>query len=78
MNELKLGIYRHFKGNYYDVLCIAKDATDGTSNHGEVVVYRSLSDGQVYVRELSEFCSTVDKAKYPDVRQRMRFEAVEP
>ena len=50
MNEIKLGKYRHFKGNEYEVLGIAK--------HSEtlepMVVYKALyGDGGLWVRPLS-------------------------
>jgi len=46
---VKIGKYKHFKGNEYEVLCIA--------NHSEtlepMVVYRALyGDNQVWVRPL--------------------------
>ena len=46
---VKIGKYRHYKGNEYEVLCIA--------NHSEtlepMVVYRALyGDNQVWVRPL--------------------------
>ncbi|MBE6779946.1 MAG: DUF1653 domain-containing protein [Ruminococcaceae bacterium] len=47
---MKLGKYRHFKGNEYEVLAIA--------NHSEtlekMVVYKALyGDGEIWVRPLS-------------------------
>jgi len=42
-----LGKYRHFKGNEYEVLAVAKDS----ENLEPVVVYRALyGDGDVWVR----------------------------
>ena len=38
MTELKLGLYRHFKGNYYEVLGVARHSETGE----ELVVYRPL------------------------------------
>ena len=64
------GVYHHFKGNDYRVLCIATDST----NLNKVVVYKSLKDGEVWVRPYEEFNSLVDKTKYPDVKQKSRFE----
>lgn len=66
--------YRHFKGNNYEVLHIAKH-----SESGELfVVYRALyGNFDVYVRPYDMFASEVDKDKYPDVVQTYRFELIE-
>lgn len=55
--ELKIGRYRHFKGNEYEVLTVA--------THSEtlepMVVYRALyGDGGVWVRPLSMWQETVE------------------
>ena len=44
---IKLGKYRHFKGNEYEVLAIAKHSETGE----EMVVYRALyGEKEVWVR----------------------------
>lgn len=64
-------IYRHFKGDRYLVEDFATDSESGLP----VVVYRKLyDDGSLWVRPLEMFAGEVDHAKYPDVRQRYRFE----
>lgn len=72
MRELKInGIYRHFKGDYYLVVDIASDS----ETKGLMVVYRQLyGEGKLWVRPLDMFLSEVDHKKYPDVKQKYRFE----
>ena len=73
--RLKPGdIVRHFKGNQYKILHIAKDS----ETMADVVVYRALyGERGVWVRPLEMFLSPVDREKYPDVQQTYRFEKVE-
>ena len=72
MKKVKInGIYRHFRGNYYIVVDIAKDS----ETLENVVVYRQLyGDGSLWVRPMDMFLSEVDKEKYPDAHQKYRFE----
>ncbi len=66
-------IYRHFKGNLYEVIIIARDS----ETLEEKVVYKEVNGEAAYVRSLPMFVSPVDKEKYPDVTQEFRFQLVE-
>lgn len=72
MNELRIkGIYKHFKGNYY----IVEDVAMNSENNEEYVVYRQLyGDNTLWLRPLPMFLSEVDHQKYPDIKQKYRFE----
>ena len=56
--EIKLGKYRHFKGNEYEVIAIAKHS----ETLEEMVVYKDLkNDGKVWVRPGSMWNETVER-----------------
>ena len=72
--EVKEGqIYRHFKGHVYKILCFGKDS----ETLEKLVVYKNIDNGEIWVRTFNMFNSLVDKNKYPDVKQKYRFELVE-
>lgn len=55
---MKLGKYRHFKGNEYEVLAIAKHS----ETLEEMVIYRALyGDGGVWARPLVMWEETVER-----------------
>lgn len=54
-NAIKLGVYKHYKGNEYRVLGCAKHSETGE----ELVVYQALSGGKLWVRPKEMFLELV-------------------
>jgi hypothetical protein len=66
MEEIKLGRYRHFKGNEYEVLYLARHS----ETLEEMVVYRALyGEHGVWVRPAHMWNEIVDR----DGRKQRRF-----
>jgi len=56
--EIKIGKYRHFKGNEYEVLGIAKHS----ETLEEMVVYRALyGEKEIWVRPISMWNETLTR-----------------
>lgn len=63
--------YKHFKGRTY----IVNDIAVHTESDEIMVIYKYFTDPFVtWCRPLSMFTSDVDRIKYPDVKQKKRFE----
>jgi hypothetical protein len=71
-------IYKHFKGHKYKVLFIAYDSNYGLDDTKRLVIYQDInSEDLIWARPIEEFTSLVDNKKYPDVKQKYRFEKIE-
>ena len=75
MNEIKINvIYKHFKGDYYLVI----DVAIHSETKEKYIVYRGLyGNTTLYIRPYDMFLSEVDHEKYPNVKQKYRFELQE-
>lgn len=58
INDIKVGEkYRHFKGNIYEIIALAKNCNDLSA----VVVYKDIQNNMVWTRDGKEFCETVTR-----------------
>jgi hypothetical protein len=84
--EPKTGeIWKHFKNEYYQIICVGHHS----ETKEQMVVYQHISIHDLdipksitfidepCIRPLDMFMSEVDHKKYPDVKQKYRFEKVE-
>jgi len=77
-------IWKHFKNNYYKIICVGHHSeTDEKmvvyakiSKHGYEISKSIVVLDEPCIRPLQMFMSEVDHDKYPDVKQKYRFERV--
>ena len=70
-------LYRHFKGTVYRIITVGHHSETGE----KMVVYYDIGEkvsdaGDPCIRPLAMFMSEVDRSKYPNVKQKFRFEEI--
>lgn len=66
-------IVEHFKGKLYKIVNFAIHTETGEP----LVIYTLVNSDAVYARPFKMFASLTDKEKYPEAKQKYRFEVVE-
>ena len=55
MGEIKLGTYKHYKGDFYEIIGLAKHS----ETKEELVIYRSLKDKVLWARPKGMFLEKI-------------------
>lgn len=72
-NKENATIFRHFKGSLYKIVTIAKDS----DTLEDMIVYEGqYENNPCWIREKSDFFSLLDSEKYPNIKQKYRFEII--
>ena len=77
MREIKVGnVYKHFKNKYCIVLDIVNDCeSNNDDEYKKIIIYKALyGEFLTWARPYEMFASEVDHVKYPDIKQKYRFE----
>ena len=77
MRKIKIGTkYKHFKGKLYQVIDIVNDSESiDDKNLKKIVIYQALYGKKIkWARSYENFISEVDHNKYPNIKQKYRFE----
>jgi hypothetical protein len=80
VRKIEIGkIYRHFKGQHYVVIDIVNDCeSNNEAEYRKIVIYKALyGEKLIWARPYEMFASEVDHEKYPEVKQKYRFEKVD-
>lgn len=79
MREIKIGnVYKPFKNKYYIVTDIVNDCeSNNDAVYKKIIIYKALyGEFLTWARPYEMFASEVDHEKYPDIKQKYRFEEV--
>ncbi|MCD7807529.1 MAG: DUF1653 domain-containing protein [Lachnospiraceae bacterium] len=67
--------YRHFRGEFYEIVTLAEDIRSGQ----RLVIYRTLyGEEKTFAAPLEDFLAPVNGEKYADAQQKYCFEKSEP
>ena len=67
--------YKHFKNKDYRIINIVNDCESTDENIEKIVIYKALyGTYETWARKYDDFISEVDHNKYPEVKQKYRFQ----